>query len=446
MKRCQLWLCEDYIKERFRLIASLNTRVSVLLSGLPAPAAGQSSALFSETASLPVEARNAELPLETALQRVAKLHDVRFLYRTGMLDEKTVPNKKALPSELHGQLDRLLTPHGLAYAEVGNRSYAVFRAQAPRPVMGASPPPSRALTGVVTGQVTDPSGAPLPGVQVVLQGTTRGDVTGPEGRYEITEVPAGTYQLRASFVGYAPQTVEINVADGRTVTQNFTLREDVMQMEGAIVTATRTERTQREATNSVSVLGAEEIQTITPNSQADILRSVPGVHTEGGGGEVASNVFVRGLPAPGQYKYNPIQEDGMPVISETRTTTSAQDIYFRYDLNVERLEFVRGGSAALFGVGSPAGLINCISKTGGSTPQSTLQAQVAQDNLYRFSFNTNGPLTDDLRYNLGGYYRYDEGPVVSDLTTEGLQLKSNLTYLQDAGYLRLHAKYIDDSA
>ena len=398
MKRCQLWLCEDYIKERFRLIASLNTRVSVLLSGLPAPAAGQSSALFSETASLPVEARNAELPLETALQRVAKLHDVRFLYRTGMLDEKTVPNKKALPSELHGQLDRLLTPHGLAYAEVGNRSYAVFRAQAPRPVMGASPPPSRALTGVVTGQVTDPSGAPLPGVQVVLQGTTRGDVTGPEGRYEITEVPAGTYQLRASFVGSAPQTVAINVADGRTVTQNFTLREDVMQMEGAIVTATRTERTQREATNSVSVLGAEEIQTITPNSQADILRSVPGVHTEGGGGEVASNVFVR------------------------------------------------GGSAALFGVGSLAGLINYISKTGGSTPQSTLQAQVAQDNLYRFSFNTNGPLTDDLRYNLGGYYRYDEGPVVSGLATEGLQLKGNLTYLQDAGYLRLHAKYIDDSA
>ena len=230
------------------------------------------------------------------------------------------------------------------------------------------------------------------------------------------------------------------------MTQNFTMTQDVMQMDGAVVTGTRSERTQRETTSSISVLGAQELESISPNSQADILRSVPGVHTEGGGGAVAANVFVRGLPAPGQYKYNPIEEDGMPVISETRTTTSAQDIFFRYDQNVERLEFVRGGSAALFGVGSPAGIINYISKTGGSTQETSIKATAGQNNLYRLDFNTNGPLGDDFRYSVGGFYRYDEGPVVTGLPTEGLQLKGNLTYLQDNGYIRVYAKYMDDAA
>ena len=293
--------------------------------------------------------------------------------------------------------------------------------------------------------MTDKSG-PLPGVQVVIQGSTKGGVTSPDGTYEISGVSPGEYTLQAKFVGYATQTAQVTVEEDETVTQDFTMTQDVMQMEGAVVTGTRSERTQRETTSSISVLGAEELESIDPNSQADILRSVPGVHTEGGGGAVAANVFVRGLPAPGQYKYNPIEEDGMPVIAETRTTTSAQDIFFRYDQNVDRLEFVRGGSAALFGVGSPAGIINYISKTGGSTQETSIKATAGQNNLYRFDFNTNGPLGDDFRYSVGGFYRYDEGPIVTGLPTEGLQLKGNLTYLQDNGYIRVYAKYMDDAA
>ncbi|PEN04995.1 hypothetical protein CRI93_14130 [Longimonas halophila] len=379
--------------------------------------------------------------MEEALSYIAEEHDVTFLYQPGVLADLHVPARKALPARLHGQLDRLLHPHNLHYEQVGERSYAIVpRAEAnPRPA-----PVSRIQTGTLTGRVTQTDGTPLPGVQVVLQGTPIGTTTDTEGRYTIEDIEAGTYTVRATFLGYAPAQAEVTIEADATVEQNFELREDVMQMEGAIVTGTRQERTQREATSSISVIQGADIQRIQPNSQADILRSVPGVHTEGGGGEVAANVFVRGLPAPGQFKYNPIQEDGMPVISETRTTTSSQDIYFRNDLNVEQLEFVRGGSAALFGVGSPAGLLNYISKTGGSSQETTLRTQVGQDNLYRLDFNTNGPLGENLRYNLGGFYRYDEGPVVSGLATRGLQLKGNLTYLQDNGYIRIYAKYLDD--
>lgn len=420
--------------------ATLWLVVGFLVLGTTPGLAQTSGSLLANSST--IEARNADISLQEALRRVANLHDVSFLYQPEDVAGKLVHRRKALPAQLDGQLDRILTPHGLKHTQVGTRSYAIV----PRrndPIDAAASTDAVVQTGTIQGTVRDQSG-PLPGVQVVLQGTTRGDVTDPSGAYEIANVPPGDYTLQAKFVGYSTQTVEISVAEDETITQDFTLTQDVMQMDGAVVTGTRTERTQKQTTNSISVLGAEDIQEITPNSQADILRSVPGVHTEGGGGEVASNVFVRGLPAPGQYKYNPIEEDGMPVQSEGRMTTSARDIYFRYDLNVERLEFVRGGSSALFGVGSPAGIINYISKTGSQTPETIIQAQVGQDNLYRFDFNTNGALSEDIRYNLGGFYRYDEGPVVSGLPTEGLQLKGNLTYLQDNGYIRVHAKYLND--
>ncbi|MES3629276.1 MAG: TonB-dependent receptor [Longimonas sp.] len=426
-------------------LRSLIAFTILLMLGWSAPLAGaQSPTVLADQSAVAADEDPVFISLEEALSRVAEEHNVTFLYQHEALDDFRVRSRKALPARLTGQLDRLLHPHELSYEQVGERSYAIVpQSERAAPVRASAP---QQQTGAIEGTVTETDGSPLPGVQVVLRGTPRGTTTDADGAYRLEGIDPGTYTVRATFVGFAPAQAEVTVAADETVEQNFELREDVMQMEGAVVTGTRQERTQRETTSSISVIQGDDIQRIEPNSQADILRSVPGVHTEGGGGEVAANVFVRGLPAPGQFKYNPIQEDGMPVISETRTTTSSQDIYFRNDLNVQQLEFVRGGSAALFGVGSPAGLINYISKTGGSTQETTLRTQVGQDNLYRLDFNTNGPLGENLRYNIGGFYRYDEGPVVSGLPTQGLQLKGNLTYLQDNGYIRIYAKYIDDSS
>lgn len=415
------------------LLVALSTTVGVH---------AQSSSIVADQLVESSASDTAVISLEEALARVSDQHDVSFLYERDALSDLNVRSRKALPARLSGQLNRLLTSHELTYEQVGERSYAIVpQAES----SGAASPAAADDPGIIEGTIVNPQGEALPGVQVVLQGTMQGTTTDAEGQYTIPDVEPGTYTVRATFVGFAPAESEVTVEPGATITQNFELREDVMQMEGAIVTGTRQERAQREATSSISVIQGGDIQRAEPSSQADILRSVPGVHSEGGGGEVAANVFVRGLPAPGQFKYNPIQEDGMPVISETRTTTSSQDIYFRNDLNVEQMEFVRGGSAALFGVGSPAGLINYISKTGGSSQETTLRTQAGQNNLYRFDFNTNGPLGENLRYNLGGFYRYDEGPVVTGLPTQGLQLKGNMTYLQDDGYIRVYGKYINDS-
>ncbi|MFO7313597.1 carboxypeptidase-like regulatory domain-containing protein [Rhodothermus marinus] len=171
--------------------------------------------------------------------------------------------------------------------------------------VGAQP----AETGTIEGHVLDASTQePLPGVNLVLIGTNRGTTTNNEGYFRLTGVTAGTYQLQASFIGYVPLRQAVRVEAGQTVTLQLTLQPDVLNLQAAVVTATRTERTQREVPVSMQVMNARELERAAPTySIADQLRTVPGLYGENGGGEVAANVFVRGIPAPGQFRYMTIQ-------------------------------------------------------------------------------------------------------------------------------------------
>ena len=201
---------------------------------------------------------------------------------------------------------------------------------------------------------------------------------------------------------------------------------------------------------AVTSFDEDRLQKLTSNSQADILNSVPTIKAEGGGGEVAANVFIKGLPSGGQYQFTPLMYDGMPVFSSFGLNSSAFDVYFRNDLGIERLEFVRGGVSNLFGPGSVAGLINYISKTGTDTPEAKVQLEVADENRVRSDFALNGPLNADagLYYALSGFYRYDEGPIKTGNETEGFQLRGNLKkeFADDSGSITLFAQYIDDQA
>ena len=74
-----------------------------------------------------------------------------------------------------------------------------------------------------------------------------------------------------------------------------------------------------------------------------------------------------------------------------------------------------------------------------------MRATGATKGLARYDLNVNGPLGDDWRFNVGGFYRYDHG--VRDPGFPGIrggQFKGNITRLLDNGYVRFSAKVIDD--
>lgn len=297
---------------------------------------------------------------------------------------------------------------------------------------------------VLKGTVKDSKGEPVVGASVILRGNTIGSISDIDGKYLFKTDASGTVQVAASAVGLKTVVKTVTLS-GSEQTEDFVLGDDVFNLDQLVVTGTSTTRTQKEMTGSLSQLSAKQIQAISPNSMADIIRIIPGVHVEGGGGEVASNIMVRGMPSGGQYKYTPIEEDGMPVQSTGYLTSSAQDVYFRPDMGVGNLEFARGGSSTLFGVGSPMGVFNYISKKGGGEGESVVKLSSGQFNLFRMDFNTGGVVGDKWQYNLSGFARYDEGPLVTGAQSRGYQLRGNITRQIDKGYIRLYVRALDDN-
>lgn len=98
-----------------------------------------------------------------------------------------------------------------------------------------------ATTGKIQGTITDAQNKePLPGVNVIIEGTTYGAATDVNGFFFIINVPPGTYRLKASIVGYTVETKsDVRVYVDRTTTEDFALKSAAIAGEEVTITATR---------------------------------------------------------------------------------------------------------------------------------------------------------------------------------------------------------------
>jgi iron complex outermembrane receptor protein len=300
-----------------------------------------------------------------------------------------------------------------------------------------------AQSGTVTGRVMDERGAGISGAQVFLVQPPIGTQSGSEGNYSLQRVPAGTHTLRVRMLGFRPDSVSVTVAAGETVSQDFTLSRDPLQLQEMVVTGTQSPRTNLDASVAVTTLSAQEVQQAAPRSTTEMLRYVPGfTRVESSGGEVNQNIVIRGIL---DQSFVMFMEDGMPVFPTMHTYFMNADNLFRFDENIERMEVVRGGASALFGSNTPGAIINYINKTGGDHFAGTMRATAGTHALARYDLNAGGPMGEDWRFNVGGFYRYDHG--VRDPGFPGVrggQLKASVTRRLDNGYLRASVKHIDD--
>ena len=96
-------------------------------------------------------------------------------------------------------------------------------------------------TGKIEGRVRDQAGAPIANAQVFIVGTAFNALTNPQGYYFINNVPAGTYSVRAAFIGYKSTQVDgVKVLAGQTITVDIQLEQTAVQIqEITVVTQTQ---------------------------------------------------------------------------------------------------------------------------------------------------------------------------------------------------------------
>jgi TonB-linked SusC/RagA family outer membrane protein len=131
--------------------------------------------------------------------------------------------------------------------------------------------------GRIVGRVTATEGLSLPGIQVVVIGTTRGAVSDTAGRFTISDVPVGQRVVRAARLGYSPASQTVTVESGQTVTVALQMAQAALQLEGVVTTGYGTQ-SRREVSGAVSTITADVLQQVVGGNPLDAIKGrIPGV-------------------------------------------------------------------------------------------------------------------------------------------------------------------------
>ena len=149
-------------------------------------------------------------------------------------------------------------------------------------------------TGTIAGRVVDSASAQgIANVNVVIMGGQRGTLTREDGSFTLANVPAGSYTVRASRIGYRPQTQPATVTAGATASVQFTMNRQAAVLSEIVVTGYGTQR--REAiSGSVATVDADQANVgVVTNANQMLEARVAGVQLTQNNGEPGSGVQVR---------------------------------------------------------------------------------------------------------------------------------------------------------
>lgn len=236
----------------------------------------------------------------------------------------------------------------------------------------------------ISGQVVDDNGESLPGVNVVLKGSTQGTITDLDGNYKVPlNGDDDDAILVFSFIGM--QTKELPVG-GRSVL-DVTLSQDVTQLTEVVVTAFGVEREKKALGYSVQDVKSDEL---TKTDQTSVLNSlqgkVAGAQISNAGGAIGSStrIVLRGPTSLLGNNQALIVVDGVPINNGTSNNVQASGNFYdnivdagnrANDINPENIESVsvlKGpAAAALYGSRAANGVVLITTKKGTNTAGKT---------------------------------------------------------------------------
>ncbi len=236
----------------------------------------------------------------------------------------------------------------------------------------------------ITGVVSDDTGSPVIGANIIVKNTNVGTITDIDGMYSLTGTLAdGTYQIIVSYLGFSNAIATVDISGGSRTVQDFSLSPDALFLDEVVVTGTSANSTRRQLGNSISVVKAENLEKSgTTNALGALQGKVMGAQITQNSGDPAGGISVR---LRGASSVNGSSEP-LYVIDGIIVDNSSQNVINRnadamgtnfsagqnrlVDINpndIERIEILSGASAAaLYGARAGNGVIQIFTKRGSS--------------------------------------------------------------------------------
>jgi len=217
------------------------------------------------------------------------------------------------------------------------------------------------ITGKIVGRVFDvTTGEALPGVNVLVEGTTMGAATDADGYFLILSVPPGLYNVTARMMGYRDVTkTDARIEADLTRTLEFPLESEAIAVRGVTVRAKRP-LIKKDVTTSVSIISAADMEATPVNTIEGVVGRQAGIVTQAGyqyvrGGRDTEIVYI---------------VDGIEMVDPM---TGVFDSHIPQE-SVQETAVYTGGFGAEYG-SAQSGVVNVITKSGGSRFHFTLKAR-----------------------------------------------------------------------
>ena len=270
-------------------------------------------------------------------------------------------------------------------------------------------------SGKIAGKITDAStGEPIPFTNVVIEGTSYGAASDFDGEYIIVNVPSGTYNIIASYIGYVrTKTTNVLVLTDLTTNLDFVLTPTALSLEEEVVVVAQTPLVKKDLTSTESRVTAEEIEImpLLDLNQLIVLQAGVNMDADGeihirGGRSSEISYLINGISITDDY------DRSQSVVIETGS--------------VQELQVISGTFNAEYG-NALSGVVNLVTKTGGSIFQSNIEVWIGDytsnnkdifwniDNVspianYNFQGSVSGPLfTNNLTYFFTVRRFYEDG-------------------------------------
>lgn len=254
-------------------------------------------------------------------------------------------------------------------------------------------------TGKIEGRVRDQAGAPIANAQVFLVGTAFNALTNPQGYYFINNVPAGTYSVRAAFIGYKSTQVDgVKVLAGQTITVDIQLEQTAVQIQEITVVTQTQPLVPRDEVTTKQRIDGEFTRNLPVDRLNNVLALQPGV--------VASpsnnTLSIRG----GRIDEAVTYIDGVPISPGYRGGNSFGSLGTEVSIGTNAMEeasVTTGSSSAEFG-NAQSGVISVQTKTGGS------------DYTGSFGYETDEPFGKNTSLGFNTFQGSFGGPITRNLT------------------------------
>jgi len=220
------------------------------------------------------------------------------------------------------------------------------------------------FSGVVSDSETNEV---IPGVNVIIQGTSEGTVSDFDGNFELKTSMQPPFTIEISSVGFETKSVEVTEND-----QQITVLLDAGQnLDEIIVTASRRPQKVQDAPSSVSLISAKDIE----NSAVAVdpvrhLQYIPGVQLQQ---QSANTINIEMRAGSGVFGTSTL-----PMLDYRFLSTPAAGTFFSQqaglsNIDIEKIEVVRGAASALYGPGVASGVVHFMSKSAIDHPGTTIE-------------------------------------------------------------------------